>query len=133
MRGRTPVGLPGCTQVRDGAAHATSVTRRCLHRTSPTRDSSLCGPGVGWKPGVVGQARTGADRESPTGSAFQTGEPVISNHLEDETRIRTPDVLREHGIGRAINLLIQGEGQPCGVLGVDSPTDGRLSTQTFVA
>ncbi|ARO56985.1 GAF domain-containing protein [Methylorubrum zatmanii] len=99
----------------------------------PDEGQFIVRAGVGWKHGAVGHARTGADRESPTGSAFQTGEPVISNHLEDETRIRTPDVLREHGIGRAINLLIQGEGQPCGVLGVDSPTDGRLSTQTFVA
>ncbi|URD35102.1 GAF domain-containing protein [Methylobacterium tardum] len=83
--------------------------------------------GVGWKPGVVGHARTGADLESPTGYAFQTGEPVISNHLEGETRFRTPDILAEHGIKRAINVLIQGEGTRFGVLEVDSPTEGRFT------
>ena len=83
--------------------------------------------GVGWKPGVVGQARTGADAASPTGYAFQTGEPVISNHLEGETRFRTPDILAEYGIKRAINVLIQGDGSPFGVLEVDSPTEGRFT------
>ncbi|ABY31750.1 GAF domain-containing protein [Methylorubrum extorquens] len=98
----------------------------------PRRGTVHCaGRGSAGNPASSG--RPGPDRESPTGSAFQTGEPVISNYLEGESRIRTPDVLREHGVGRAINLLIQGEGQPCGVIGVDSPTDGRLSTQTFVA
>lgn len=83
--------------------------------------------GVGWKPGVVGEARAGADKESPAGYAFQTGEPVISNHLEAETRFRTPKILAEHGIKRAINVLIQGEGQRFGVLEVDSPTEGRFT------
>ena len=83
--------------------------------------------GVGWKPGVVGHARTGADTASPAGYAFRTGEPVISNHLGEETRFRTPDILREHGIRRAINVLIQGDGARFGVLEVDSPTEGRFS------
>lgn len=83
--------------------------------------------GVGWKPGVVGRARVEADIQSPAGYAFQTGEPVISNHLEGESRFRTPEVLAEHGIKRAINVLIRGEGAPFGVLEVDSPIEGRFT------
>jgi len=83
--------------------------------------------GVGWKPGVVGYARAGADLESPAGYAFRTGEPVISNHLEEETRFRTPAILVEHGVKRAINVLVQGEGTRFGVLEVDSPTEGRFT------
>lgn len=88
--------------------------------------------GVGWKPGIVGQARTGADLESPTGYAFRTGEPVISNHLGEETRFRTPAILVEHGVKRAINVLIQGDGRRFGILEVDSPTEG-LFTQADLA
>lgn len=83
--------------------------------------------GVGWRPGIVGQARTGADAASPTGYAFQTGEPVISNHLEGESRFRTPNILAEHGIKRAINVPIQGDGARFGVLEADSPTAGRFT------
>lgn len=83
--------------------------------------------GVGWKPGVVGQARAGSDTASPAGYAFQTGEPVISNHLEAETRFRTPKILVDHGVKRAINVLIQGEGDRFGILEVDSPTEGRFT------
>lgn len=90
--------------------------------------------GVGWRPGVVGHARMGADSESPTGYAFQTGEPVISNHLAKETRFRTPVLLAEHGIKRALNVLIQSDGGRYGVLEVDSPTEGRFTDadQTFL-
>ncbi len=76
---------------------------------------------------MVGHARTAADTESPVGYAFHTGEPIISNHLAEETRFRTPALLVEHGIKRAINVLIQEDGQRYGVLEVDSPTPGRFT------
>ena len=43
--------------------------------------------------GVVGVARVGADLASPAGFALRTGKPVISNHLENEERFRTPELL----------------------------------------
>lgn len=54
---------------------------------------------------------------------------VISNHLQEETRFRTPKLLSDHGIRRAINVLIArgGEGRlPFGVLEVDSPESGQF-------
>ena len=81
----------------------------------PAEGRFLVKSGVGWRDGVVGHARVGADAESPTGYAFQTGDPVISNHLSKETRFRTPSLLAEHGIRRAINVLIQGDGDRDGV------------------
>ena len=83
--------------------------------------------GVGWAPGVVGTATIGADLESPAGYALHTGEPVISNHLEGEKRFRTPELLAEHGVRRAINVIVRGEGAPYGVLEVDSPDEGRFT------
>ncbi len=77
--------------------------------------------GVGWREGVVGHAVVGADLASPAGYALRTRLPVVSNHLGEETRFRSPAVLAEHGIHRAINVIIEGEaGEPFGVLEVDS-------------
>jgi two-component sensor histidine kinase len=94
----------------------------------PAEGKFLVVSGVGWRPGVVGHARVGADIESPTGYAFQTGEPVISNQLSTEQRFRTPQLLVEHGVHRAINVIIRGDGAPFGVLEVDSPNPGRFTS-----
>ncbi|MBI1981192.1 MAG: GAF domain-containing protein [Methylocystis sp.] len=76
--------------------------------------------GVGWSRGVVGVAKIGADLDSPAGYALLSGKPVISNHLESETRFKTPQLLRQHGVCRAMNVILQGDGKPYGVLEVDS-------------
>ena len=83
--------------------------------------------GVGWEDGVVGFASVGADLASPGGYALRTGKPVISNHLENEQRFRTPELLVEHGIRRAMNVILQSDGSPFGVLEVDSKSDGEFS------
>jgi two-component sensor histidine kinase len=83
--------------------------------------------GVGWKPGIVGTATVGADLESPAGFALRTGQPVISNHLENEQRFRTPELLVRHGIHRAINVILQGDGKPFGVLEVDSRSEDEFT------
>src|SRR3978361_136311 len=82
--------------------------------------------GVGWDEGVVGSATVGADLASPAGFALHTGKPVISNHLENEQRFRTPELLVEHGIRRAMNVILQGDGSPFGVLEVDSRSEGEF-------
>jgi two-component system, sensor histidine kinase PdtaS len=95
----------------------------------PDDDRLLVRAGVGWEPGTVGRMSLGLDLESPAGYAFQTGQMVISNHLQEETRFRTPKLLTDHGIRRAINVLIArgGEGHlPFGVLEVDSPEPGQF-------
>ena len=86
----------------------------------PAKTSFLVRAGVGWEPGVVGVASIGADLASPAGFALKTGRPVISNHLEIEERFRTPELLVRHGIHRAMNVILQGDGRPFGVLEVDS-------------
>jgi len=88
--------------------------------------------GVGWNPGVVGSARVGADADSPSGFAFQTGEPVLSNHLGDDSRFRTPELLAEHGVKRAINALINCGDARYGVLEVDSSREGRFTEADVV-
>jgi len=94
----------------------------------PQENRLLVRAGVGWAEGVVGTATIGADRETPAGFALHTGQPVICNHLAQETRFRTPRLLLDHGVKRAINVVVRGleKGQPFGILAVDSPFEGRF-------
>src|ERR1700749_1769292 len=73
----------------------------------PAENRLLVRAGVGWDEGVVGSASVGADLASPAGYALRTGKPVISNHLENEQRFRTPELLVAHGIRRAMNVILQ--------------------------
>ena len=92
----------------------------------PAENRLLVRAGVGWEEGVVGTASVGADLASPAGYALRTGKPVISNHLANEQRFRTPELLAEHGIRRAMNVILQGDGSPFGVLEVDSTSEGEF-------
>ena len=93
----------------------------------PAENRLLVRAGVGWEEGIVGSASVGADLASPGGYALRTGKPVISNHLENEQRFRTPELLVAHGIRRAMNVILQGDGSPFGVLEVDSTSEGEFS------
>src|SRR5689334_9160035 len=98
----------------------------------PSESRLLVRAGVGWGEGVVGNATVGADLASPAGYALRTGKPVISNHLENEQRFRTPELLVEHGIRRAMNVILQGDGTPYGVLEVDSQSEGEFAQSDIV-
>jgi two-component system, sensor histidine kinase PdtaS len=96
----------------------------------PDEKRLLVRAGVGWAPGTIDIVSLAADIESPAGFAYQTGQAVISNHLEAETRFRTPQLLSAHGVKRAINVLIEkgGEGKSFfGVLEVDSLDPGQFN------
>src|SRR4051812_34820567 len=98
----------------------------------PPQNRFLVRAGVGWHEGIVGVATVGADLESPSGFALRTGKPVISNHLENEERFRTPELLVEHGIRRAMNVILQGDNAPFGVLEVDSRSDGEFAENDII-
>jgi len=89
----------------------------------PAENSFTVRAGVGWGPGVVGVAQVGADLASPAGFALKTGHSVISNHLDNEQRFRTPELFARFGICRAMNVILQGDGVPYGVLEVDSRSE----------
>jgi GAF domain-containing protein len=69
----------------------------------------------------------GAELASPSGYALRTGKPVICNNLSNERRFIVPELLTEHGVRRAINVILQGEGHPHGVLEVDGCSQGEFS------
>ncbi|GJE16669.1 sensor histidine kinase [Methylobacterium marchantiae] len=90
------------------------------------QDCLLVCAGIGWSQDVVGKATVGADLASPAGYALKTGRPVISNHLQSETRFRTPQLMADHGIKRAINVLIANRDGHYGVLEVDDTRPGKF-------
>jgi two-component system, sensor histidine kinase PdtaS len=94
----------------------------------PAEGDLLVRAGIGWRPGTVGHARLGADLASPAGYAFKTGQPVICNDLAAEDRFRTPALLAEHGVQRAINVLVGDGDDGFGVLEVDSAKPGGFGT-----
>jgi two-component sensor histidine kinase len=77
-------------------------------------------------------ATIGADTASPAGYALQTGKAVISNHLDIEERFRTPELLLQYGIRRAMNVILEGDGTPFGVLEVDSRSEGEFRQSDIV-
>jgi signal transduction histidine kinase len=93
----------------------------------PDQNRLLVRAGVGWRDGVVEHATIGADLDSPAGYALHTGKPVITNRLSTEHRFRTPALLREHGVERAANVILLGEGRPYGVLEADSESSGAFT------
>jgi two-component sensor histidine kinase len=92
----------------------------------PQEDRFIVRAGVGWRDGVVGTARAGADLNSPAGYAFHRREPTIVNNLAADPKFRTPTLLHEHGISGAINVPIDGDVLRYGVLEVDSSAPGRF-------
>jgi two-component sensor histidine kinase len=93
----------------------------------PAEKRFLLRAGVGWDPALLNKATVGADADSPAGYALHTGRPVISNQLENEQRFRTPELLARYRVRRAINVILQGDGAPYGVLEVDSRSEGAFS------
>ena len=106
-----------CTASADGLG--TQLAKILRYR--PESQDFLVVQGVGWRDGVVGHATIEGDLASPAGYAMQTRQPVISTLLTDETRFRTPALLQEHNVHRAVNVLIGEAGsEPFGVLEADS-------------
>lgn len=95
----------------------------------PGSDEFLLSHGVGWDDADIGLATVGADTASPAGYAISTYRPVLSNHLGQEQRFRTPSLLKKYGIERAINVPIRGASAPFGVLEADS-TNGEDFIET---
>jgi signal transduction histidine kinase/ActR/RegA family two-component response regulator len=129
--GRRALADPAPDILLGEAARLTALglrTRYCkVLEYLPDRNRLLVRAGVGWHAGVVGHATIGAELDSPAGYALHTGKPVISNNLSSEHRFRTPTLLLEHGVVRAANVILLGEGCPFGVLEVDSEEPGAYS------
>jgi two-component sensor histidine kinase/CheY-like chemotaxis protein len=91
----------------------------CRYR--PEENDLLVEAGVGWHQGVVGCVVSRADESSPQGRAFITAKPVICDDLNTDATFVLPAFYAEHGIISTLDVIIKKEGQPYGVLEIDSP------------
>jgi two-component sensor histidine kinase len=101
----------------------------CQYRE--TTNDLLIVAGYGWKTGVVGHVVSRADESSPQGRAFVTGEPVISE-LVREANFALPPFYAEHGVVSTIDVIIKGNGQPFGILEIDSVKQQDYDQQDVV-
>jgi len=78
--------------------------------------------GVGWKPGVVGEATSKTTDDTSESHALRTGEPMISPDIAKETRFKYSQFLTDNGVRAVANvIIIGGQGKPpFGILQVDS-------------
>lgn len=88
--------------------------------------------GVGWKPGLVGNARVSTGMDSQAGYTLASEHPVVAEDLRAETRFSGPTLLHDHGVVSGLSVVIPGEGgKPWGVFGAHT-TQRRRLTQDHV-
>jgi GAF domain-containing protein len=77
--------------------------------------------GHGWRVGVIGTIES-ADRSSPQGRAFVTGEPSICNDIRKDSKFELPGLYAAHGIVSTVDVVIhvKDDAQPYGVLEIDN-------------
>ncbi|UYV12648.1 MAG: GAF domain-containing protein [Phycisphaera sp.] len=117
-------------EVLGAAARLTAEGLKCKYAKvleyDPKRRDFLVRAGYGWRDGVVGTMRVGADLESPAGYAFKLDDIVLSNDLVKEDKFRRPQILIDHGIHAAINVIIRTRTDRWGVLEADSPEPDKF-------
>jgi two-component sensor histidine kinase len=92
----------------------------CRYRSE--ENDLLVEAGVGWHAGVIGRVVSRADKSSPQGRAFTTGEPVICEDLSKDVSFLLPSFYAEHGIVSTLDVVIKKrDGQAWGVLEIDNP------------
>ncbi len=83
--------------------------------------AALVRAGVGWKPGVVGQARISLGERSSEAYSIKVSRPVITEDIDKEERFDLPEFLREHGVRALVNVpIFLPGGRPYGLLQVDA-------------
>jgi two-component sensor histidine kinase len=95
-----------------------SFSKICRYREA--ENDLLIEAGYGWNAGVIGNVVSRADKSSPQGRAFITGQPSISRDLRKDNDFKLPPFYAEHRIISTIDVVIKGNGHPYGVLEIDS-------------
>lgn len=75
--------------------------------------------GVGWQPGLVGQAIVPGGRDSQAGYTLLAQAPTVVEDLRTDNRFNGPELLNQHGVISGMSTVIGDiENQPFGVIGV---------------
>ena len=101
-------------------------------RYRPTKGDLLVEAGIGWGPGVVGQATLGSDVASGPGRVLQARQAMRIDDLRDNPWFRYPSPLREHGIISTLNVPVAVDGVVWGVLAADSEVQRDFTNDEVV-
>jgi len=100
-------------------------------------ETLLVRAGVGWKPGVVGEATIKLADNTSESYALRSGKPMISPNIENETRFQYPQFLIDNGAKAVANVvIIGGKDRPAyGILQIDSrqPREFTESDTAFLS
>ncbi|WP_456432550.1 GAF domain-containing protein [Thermosulfuriphilus sp.] len=83
----------------------------------PSGKEFILRSGVGWKEGLVGQARVPAHRGSQAGFTLLSQRPVVVEDFEQEDRFIPPKLLIDHEVRSGLSVIIGPVDRPYGVLG----------------
>ncbi|MFB2768361.1 PAS domain-containing protein [Pelatocladus sp. BLCC-F211] len=83
----------------------------------PDGNKLLLRAGVGWQPGLVGEAIVSAGINSQAGYTLVSNDPVVVEDLRTETRFTGPQLLIDHQVISGLSVIIHGKERPFGVLG----------------
>lgn len=81
-------------------------------------EALLLSAGSGWQQGLVGRETVGSGIESPAGYTLAHKEPLIIEDLHNERRFTGDQLLHDHGVFSGMNVIIEGDSRPFGILGI---------------
>ena len=108
------------------------VTHTMVLRLLPAGDALLMQGGTGWNLGMVGHVTFDTDRNTLTGFALSSNEPVIIQDFRKETRFAIPVSLASYGLVSGLCIRIPCEYQSFGVLAAFS-TEPRTFSQDDIS
>ena len=82
----------------------------------PGGEELLIRAGVGWREGLVGEARESSGEGSEAGFTLHSEEPVIMEDLHTEERFASTPLLEEHGVVSGMSVVIHGQEESFGAL-----------------
>jgi signal transduction histidine kinase len=85
--------------------------------------------GVGWRPGLVGTYTVVANPGTQSGFTLSSERPVIAEDIRSDARFRAMPLLEEHGVVSGMSVIVHGDEEPYGVLGVHTNRKHRFSEE----
>lgn len=85
--------------------------------------------GVGWRPGLVGTYTVIANPGTQSGFTLSSERPVIAEDIRSDARFRAMPLLEEHGVVSGMSVIVLGDEEPYGVLGVHTNRKHRFSEE----
>ncbi|HRX84688.1 MAG TPA: PAS domain S-box protein, partial [Phycisphaerae bacterium] len=109
------------TSVVEAVADVVDVDYCSVLELLPGGEEVFLRAGVGWRPGLVGNATVSTGLDSQAGYTLIADEPVVVDDLRSDERFRAPPLLTEHGVVSGMSCIIHGPRErPWGVLGAHS-------------